>query len=81
MENELESGNQNDNTLTFKEFCEQWFQLYQEEKVLKPKTVNKRYFEINALLDYLRDIKLVDITLDHYLGVLRKLQQNTVIPL
>jgi len=76
LENELEVGNQSDSTITFSEFCEQWFHLYQEEKALKPKTINKRYFEVTTLLKHLRDIKLVDVTLDIYLEVLRKLQQK-----
>jgi integrase len=63
-----------ESNITFREFADQWLELY-EASGIKISTVQIRRKEMKWLLNYLSELKLRDITLEHYQKALLDLKK------
>ncbi len=62
--------------LTFKEFSEEWLEIYENERAVKPGTLRIRKHEINNLLKCFNQIPMKDINLSLFQRSINKLKRN-----
>lgn len=62
--------------ITFKEFSQQWLEMYEATGTVKTSTVRIRKHEVNRLLDYFVQQKLRNITLKQYQNALLDLKNR-----